>query len=398
MNRQEYTILSITSIAHFLCHTSVLIVTGLLVPLAREFDLNEFWVTVLPLSGYMLMGFGAVPAGMLTDRIGARPVLLLYFVLTGLAAAGAAVSQDAWSFAASLTALGMAASLYHPTGLAYISHGIRSRGRALGIHGVAGSLGLAGSSIGLWMYSLGSWRAAYWFVAATALACVVVFIRLPLRDSVATSGEPTAIAQAPGANRVAVKLLIPLYAATMLSGFNYRSMMTALPTFLTAQADGTYSGTGSGHVVVAVFLAAGLGQYTAGRFADRGNPMRLYVGLAAISVPAALLLAFSAGIGNAGAAAAIALAVVHFGTQPVENMLIATHTPLRVRSTSYGIKFLVTFGIGALGAPAVGYLWHRTGTLAWTFVLFAGVAVVVTGLVLLLARLASRHAAKADVT
>ena len=174
MTGRERSIVGVTFVAHVLCHTSVLVVTGLLVPLQREFNLTEFWVTALPLLGYILMGVGAVPAGLIADRWGARPVLAVYFWLTGLACALAASAPNAWVFAGALTLLGAAVSLYHPTGLALISHAVERRGLALGIHGIAGSLGLAGSAFGLLMASVGSWRTAYWIIAGMAIACAIV--------------------------------------------------------------------------------------------------------------------------------------------------------------------------------------------------------------------------------
>ncbi len=386
MTYRERSIVVVTFIAHVLCHSSVLVVTGLLVPLRREFNLNEFWVTALPLSGYVLMGVGAVPAGLMADRWGARPVLGAYFALTGLACAAAASAPNAWVFAGALTLLGAAVSLYHPTGLALISHGVKRRGLALGIHGVAGSLGLAGSSFGLVMASAGSWRAAYWIIAGVAIACALAFSVLPIDDGRGKASTTRIGASAFAPSRRLIKLLVLLYLAMALIGFNYRALMTALPTYLTAESSGVYAGVGSAGVVLTVFLFGGLGQYLSGRFADLVNPVRLYLVLVVVSVPLALLLALSAGVGQAGAATAMALALVHFGTQPAENVLIAEHTPARVRSTSYGIKFLLTFGLGALGAPAVGLLWRTTGTLAWTFVVFAAGAVLVAGVILLLAK------------
>lgn len=392
MTRSEYSILGVTVVGHCLCHWSVLIVTGLLVTLKQEFALTEFWVTALPVSGYVLMGVGAVPAGMLADRWQPRSVLLIYFVLTGLACAAAASAPNAWALAGALTLLGAAVSLYHPTGLALISHGIRRRGQALGIHGVAGAVGLGGSSFGLLLASLGSWRAAYAIVAAVALAAGVGLWLLPIPDQGHETPSPAA-GPAPARPRTGspLKLFALLYLAMMLSGFNYRTLMTALPTYLTADASGVYTGMGAGGTVLAVFLIGGLGQFFGGRWADRGNAVGLYVALVATSVPLALLLAWSAGVGALAVGAAMALAAVHFSTQPVENLLIARHTPARLRSTSYGIKFLVTFGLGALGAPVVGLIWRQTGTLAWTFVLFAGIGLVVTGVVLVLVGVVARH-------
>ncbi len=393
MTRSETSILGVTVVGHCLCHWSVLIVTGLLVTLQQEFGLTEFWVTALPLLGYILMGVGAVPAGMMTDRWGSRTVLLIYFGLTGLACATASVAPSAWALTGALTLLGAAVSLYHPTGLAMISHGIRKRGQALGIHGVAGAVGLAGSSFGLFMASHGNWRAAYAIVAVVALMAGAGLWMLPIRDERHETPHADDAASAQAVDTGVLKLLALMYLAMMLSGFNYRSLMTAMPTFLTATENGVYAGTGKGGVVLAVFLVGGIGQFFGGRMADRGSAVGLYVTLVALSVPMALLLAVSGGVGVFGMAAAMCLASAHFGTQPVENLLIARHTPARLRSTSYGIKFLVTFGLGALGAPAVGFLWRQTGTLAWTYVMFAAVAVVVTGVVLVIVRVVAEKKA-----
>ncbi|UCE58459.1 MAG: MFS transporter [Phycisphaerales bacterium] len=392
MTSQERVIVTVTFVAHLLCHASVLLVTGLLIPLREEFDLTEFWVTVLPLTGYVLMGVGAVPAGLAADRWGTRPVLGIHFLLTGLACGAAAIAPNAWVFAGALTILGAAVSLYHPTGLAMISHGVKKRGLALGIHGIAGSLGLAGSSFGLFFASTGNWRNAYWIISAVAIVCAAVFWTLPIRTDheTTTTTKPSSPQQRSGQSLI--KLLVLLYMAMALSGFNYRSLMTALPTYLTASSSGVYTGVGSGGIVFVVFLLGGLGQFLSGRFADRTRPERLYVLLVVCSVPLAMLLAFSAGVGRFGAASAMALALFHFGTQPAENLLIAQYTPARLRGTSYGIKFLVTFGLGALGAAVVGFFWRQSGTLAWTFVLFAAVAVVVAGVVFMLARSLAQHA------
>jgi predicted MFS family arabinose efflux permease len=236
------------------------------------------------------------------------------------------------------------------------------------------------------MASLGSWRAAYWLIAAVAFASAAAFyflhIDVPRVEKRRTDeGHPT-----PDHRARVIKLMLLLYAATMLSGFNYRSLMTALPTYLTAESAGVYSGTGKAHIVAIVFLIGGFGQYVSGRAADTVSPVRLYLGLIAFSVPLALLLALTGGLGQFAALTAMALALIHFSTQPAENILIASYSPAHIRSTSYGLKFLVTFGLGALGAPCVGFMWTKTGTLAWTFVVFAAVAVIVTTIILAIAR------------
>jgi len=301
--------------------------------------------------------------------------------------------------AAALTCLGAAVSLYHPAGLALISQGIRRSGRALGIHGIAGSIGLAGGWFGMQMAILGSWRAAYGITSAIALVmAVLVALLCPVipRGTVSTVNSANQQRQAPSAESAQSAsrgLMILLYAAMMLSGFNYRTLMTALPTYLTANSPGNYSLGAGDWIVLLVFVAGGISQYATGRIADVRQPMRLYRFLIAASVPCALLLALSGGVGHVALIFAVLLALVHFGTQPIENLLIARHTPQRLRGTSYGIKFVLTFGLGALAVPLVGRLWEVTGTLAYSFVTFAAVALLVTVLVVRLVAIAgSQHA------
>ncbi len=53
----------------------------------------------------------------------------------------------------------------------------------------------------------------------------------------------------------------------------------------------------------------------------------------------------------------IVLAMAYFffllGTQPIENTLVAKLTPKKFLSTAYGLKFIFTFGVGALSVKAI---------------------------------------------
>ena len=54
-------------------------------------------------------------------------------------------------------------------------------------------------------------------------------------------------------------------------------------------------------------------------------------------------------------------AFFHFGTQPVENDLIARRADPRVRGLAYGLKFVVSFGIGSLAAQPSIRGWQQHG-------------------------------------
>lgn len=92
-------------------------------------------------------GFGAFLTGILADRVGASRVLTLYLAGTAVVCLSFASTTTAEILAVQLFAMGVFASMYHPAGLALMTSITtpENRGRALGIHGVFGSLGFDGS-------------------------------------------------------------------------------------------------------------------------------------------------------------------------------------------------------------------------------------------------------------
>jgi FSR family fosmidomycin resistance protein-like MFS transporter len=50
-----------------------------------------------------------------------------------------------------------------------------------------------------------------------------------------------------------------------------------------------------------------------------------------------------------------------WGMQPIENSLVARLTPEKLRATSYGFKFISTFGVGSLSVITAKYLIKHYG-------------------------------------
>ena len=65
------------------------------------------------------------------------------------------------------------------------------------------------------------------------------------------------------------------------------------------------------------------------------------------------------------------------GMQPIENSLFAQFTPERWRSTAYGLKFTMTFGIGASAVAMVEWVAPANGFIGVYHVL----AFVVAGII-----------------
>ncbi len=393
----EWPLIVLASTGHALCHIAELLFTGVLVAVQQEFALSKRLATAIPVVGWILMGVGAIPAGLLTDRYSPRAILIAYFAAVAGAGLWCAASGSVWGLVAGLTVMGAAVSLYHPAGLALLSLGCRRKGRAMGIHGVAGSVGITvGPAFGLWMAQLGHWRWAYLTVAAVAGAAALLLScsgagrgiggRRPGSDRTRQPGEQPA-----DSTRSLLGYLLPLYAAVLLGGLCYRSFTTALPTLLKQSLATSALGAWAAIVLTMVPLALGsVGQFFGGRWADRVRPERLYVLLIALSIPAAIGVALAPTTALAVAAASL-LALVQFAEQPVENAIIAHVTPARHRSTYYSLKFVLGFGVGALGSSVAGEVWQRTGSLAPVFLVIAGFALAMLAAAVIFARLTGRR-------
>jgi MFS family permease len=385
---QESRIIVLTSVGHALCHMSELAFAGVLLALMAEFSLRPDQATLLGLTGYVLLGLGAIPTGLWTDRLGARQVLIVYYFWMAASALAVALTQSVWTLALALTSLGAAISLYHPAGLALITHGCPRRGRALGINGVAGNIGQAtGPALGAVLAGMGHWRLAYVVIAVLSVLAGLAMILVPVDDR---HGHH---ARQPGANGVPTPPAIDsrglgvLFIAMLLGGLNYRCLVTALPSYLSeaGQLSGLELG---GALTFVVLFVGGVGQYVGGHSADRYKPGRLYGFLILATVPLALVMAHTH-IWSAAAAAGV-LAMFLFAQQPVENSMMAHATSPRRRSTFFGIKFALTFGVGALGAQLVGFLWRETGSLAPVFDFFALSALVMAACAFAYRRLTAR--------
>ncbi|MCW5214136.1 hypothetical protein VU13_02250, partial [Desulfobulbus sp. US5] len=110
--------------------------------------------------------------------------------------------------------------------------------------------------------------------------------------------------------------------------------------------DSTISGNVVATMTIGILYLVGMyGQYIGGRFGERFDLRHSYLGFHLITIPFAFL------IGTATDMPLILLAALHsfflLGMQPLENTLVAKLTPAWMRSSAYGMKFILTFGVGA---------------------------------------------------
>ena len=359
MNATERKILAITCFGHVMCHVYVLVFSGVLEPIAASLGATIKEVTSVGTIGYLVFGLGALPAGLLATRTNARFALQLYFILSAAASLVTGLSRSLLGLGFGLAFIGAAASLYHVSGLTLISQGIKARGKALGIHGIAGSAGITlAPLISMPIAELYGWRAAYLVIAIPGVIGFVLLLTdrripkahvVPKEASVATSGR-----------QARVVLFVLAVIIMGLNGFIYRGFLTVFPSYVKQQFAGSAASTGflryfkHGLTATAILATGMIGQYMGGYLSDKMRKSALYLLLLLFQLPFIVLIGHFAGWPLA--VVSVLFTIIHFSAQPVENSMIAAVSPPRIVGSAYGVKFVLTFGLGSFGAVFAGHI------------------------------------------
>jgi MFS family permease len=366
------------SLGHFFSHYVMLVFPALVTVLAHDFDATLAEVLRASTPGYLLYGLGALPAGLLTDRYGARWLLTACLAGCCLGALGAALARDLVELTIALATLGAASSLYHPAGMTLITRNVAQAGSALGTNGVFGNLGIALAPFvtGL-AAAIAGWRSAYALAALAIGVVTIIVLRLRPEDRAATR-SPDSDDQASHARFLVSALPLSLIAiAVTCAGLGYRASSVTLPTFFEQQVapvDGrlqelfSFAAVGSGKTLVATFLTSLIylvgmaGQALGGRLADRIDLRLGYVAFHAASLPFVFLLFVLPPWALPFAAAGYVFFAM--GMQPLENSIVARLGSARSRGLVYGLKFTLTFGVGALAVECAAYIQDRASITA----------------------------------
>jgi MFS family permease len=388
-------LLAAVSTAHALDHVYLLALPPLLAPLMDEFGTGLLGGGAALTWLYLMSGLWALPAGWLADRVGPRRMIAVFLGGAAACLMLAALAPDLKSLSVILLFLGIFCGLYHPAGLSLISKRCTPVGRAMGIHGIGGSLGLSlGPLVAAQLAVVFGWRGSLVILATVGLVLMPVFALSRGDGTTARPAPPVAADPVPG--RIVFWLVIGCQA---FAGFCYRGILTFLPVYFSTRTGGIAADldpVATGGFLTTLSLAVGMaGQYAGGWLSHRYVPERLYAVLLAATLPFPLLMGF--GSGGALVTAAALFAFFFFAAQPVSNLLVARHSGESWRSFGFGISFTASFGIGSLAAPAGGWIAERLALPvlfpAMGAVLAAGVvvALVLAGVVPGAARPAGRE-------
>ncbi len=249
----------------------VRLLVGAVVPLVLvEFDATRSSIG-LALTGlwavYALLQF---PSGVLADRYGEGPLVVLALAVTGLGALLVALAPSVGVFAVCLLVLGGGAGLFFAPASALVSRLYEQQGRALGVLTASGAVaGVLFPAAGGFLGVRFGWRPAVGAGAAVAAVVLVATLLTVPRARPANPGRGLEVlldlrrharllARPPVAYSVVLGVLV---------GFTFQGVTSFLPTFLVEYHDLTadLAGVAFG----AVFGLSSVAQPVAGSLSDR---------------------------------------------------------------------------------------------------------------------------------
>jgi FSR family fosmidomycin resistance protein-like MFS transporter len=348
----------LVSCAHAMVHVYELSFPCVEELVANAYDVDKQTTGALSNCWRFPWGLGALLAGWLVDRYGAKWLLVIYLLGCAATAGLMSIQPTLAILFVTMFAMGSFASIYHPAGLALISHETQPEHRpmALGYHGILGSLGIAaGPFLGGLVLAFSTWTGYYQFliVPGVVLAAVIAVCLTEHHRAQPSVSSTTNVASAD--TRANWRAFCILIVSGMLSGFIYAALMSFLPRYLrdlSFRPEGIPDRSFKNYVAGVVLLVGVVGQYLAGRMGRAGSLERQMPLILLALAP--MLLGMAVAQGTWRIVAACGVSLVMFMNQPIYNALIAQYVPRARRSLGFGISNALGFGIGSFGALFAG--------------------------------------------
>ncbi len=384
----------LVGLSHGTNHFLMLIFPAVLLLVQEEFGLGYGALGMLANAGLLLYGLGALPAGILADRLGGERILAVWLVGGGLSCLAIAAAGGPLTLALGLAALGLFASLHHPAGsgllVALRDVPAVSVSRAFGLVGLLGNWGLgtaplvAGAIGAAW-----GWRQAFLAGAVPALLLGACLWRRP---RLAAPAAPKQGSWGIPWRELPVPLRL-LFALETVVGFVFQGFATFLPAHLAEHGGipglSAAAVTRGGLLASLAYLVGGFGHAAAGRL--MGIPRRQTVFLASVALASLCLLAMGRSRGVPLVASSVLLAFTHFGLATMSNSFIAAETPPHLGGRAFGVTFVLAFGVGSLASGSMGAVAERAGLHA-VFLALAAVSLASTTLVAVFGLATRAHA------
>ncbi|KSV95137.1 MFS transporter [Sinorhizobium sp. GL28] len=344
-----------------------------LLPISRDTGWSVTGVSSAMTIGFLAMAFASIAWGSLSDRWGARPIVLVGSVLlaVSLMAASWVTSLIAFQVVFGVVVGTATAAIFAPM-MACVT-GWFDTHRSLAVSLVSAGMGMAPmtmSPFAAWLVSGYDWRTALQIIAVV-VAVIMIPVSLLVRQAPALAVGAAAASpeeEAQSTMTTSQVLKSPLFIILLLTNF-FCCATHSGPIFHTV----SYAITCGIPVIAAVSIysvegLAGMGgRVVFGLLGDRFGAKRVLVlGLLAQAF-GALAYVFAAGLGSFYAVAAL-FGFIYAGVMPLYAVLARENFPLRMMGTVIGGTAMAGSLGMATGPIAGGMIYDAMASYTWLYV------------------------------
>ena len=341
----------------------------IILTIEKEWNISYDQLIRLWTLGALLIGLGAIPFGWLSDRWSRSGTMTIMFIGMGLASILCGLSTSISFLFYSLSLLGLFCSIYHPVGIPWVIHSANKQGRALGINGIFGGVGIgSGAFVAGTLTELLNWQLAFILPGFISIIIGFILIYFIFINKVSYKNVfINNIEQDHSRNEMILISLIMLISMFAL-GLTFHNTQTALPKVFEIRIDNINS-IQIGLMIGIIYFISGATTFVGGLLADRFNLKTIYLIGIFLQFPCYLGIAYVSGYSLV--VLCILAAVFNASILPTENLLLSKFTPQKYHGVVYGIKFILAFGSGPISVFLISEIYSITLEFTYLFLINA---------------------------
>ena len=347
-----------SSLGHAFMHMFAAFYFVIILSIEVEWNLSYDELIKLWSVGALLIGLGAIPFGWLSDRWSRSSLMVIMFIGMGISSILCGLSSSASGLFVGLSILGLACSIYHPVGIAWVVNSTNRKGKALGINGIFGGIGIgSGAFIAGFLLKFFSWNMTFIIPGFISIIIGCILFLFIFFDKISFKNIKSEFISETHSNNNLIIISIIMLCAMFGLGLTFQIMQTSLPKVFDIRLD-NYSTFKIGSTIGIIYFISGCMTFIGGIFADNFSLKKIYIFGLAGQIPCYFAIAYFSDFPLIFVC--LAAAMFNSSILPAENILLSKFTPEKHHGLIYGCKFIIVFCSGPLAVLIVAQIYQMT--------------------------------------
>ena len=344
--------------------------------------------------GALLIGLGAIPFGWLSDRWSRSGTMTIMFIGMGLASILCGLSTSILFLFISLSLLGFFCSINHPVGIPWVINSSSKQGKALGINGIFGGVGIgSGAFVAGTLTELFNWQLAFILPGFISILVGFVLIYLIFINKISYKNFFIKNEKQDHSRNEMILIASIMLLSMFALGLSFHNTQTTLPKVFEIRIDNINS-LQIGLMIGIIYFISGATTFVGGLLADRFNLKTIYLIGIFMQFPCYLGIAYISGYSLI--ILCILAAIFNSSILPTENLLLSKFTPQKYHGIVYGIKFILAFGSGPISVFLISEIYSITLEFTYLFLINAVMMAFVSVFIIFLPIQSSQKLATQD--